>query len=728
MVSAMEGALNPIARAERQAAAQVDAFLAAESGPEGFGARLVELAGRVACGLRDGFHCRLPPVADRPRPDPTWLPVAASDLGARLVADGLIRHDEAANAWTWADDWFGAHLAFRHFDEPDPGELRETVGAMLRYGKSQTAEGVLALFASRWIEAGANDETELAPFLDARIGVEALAVAFVLRAPAGEEAGLGPALEAFTRALDGVFGSPRELERSRPRLREVQVLERAQLRLRGLGWARPARRLLLERLLHQNQRVLEMEPCHEAALAGAARARAELSGLEEKLPAAPAAGERPDAVLESSAGPEGATAPGGSTPTADEMLLSELRTSRRLVDTDPPRAVEAAQRALAVLARELAAEAIGCMPGYPTFDQLAKWLRTNGLLPGRLNHDVYIIEFGESLTGGRFEHHCLAALSRLARWYFGEYRGTGLPPELSAGPIPGPRSLSAGSGDDTAAPPAPGARGPAMQTTRRGRTRPGPRETEPSPRQQELARELGVPVRIEEPRTGMILLLVPGGELWMGGDPTDPETSHHEQPRLRVRLRPFYCGVAPVLQEEWARLLGPNRSDFPGPRRPATNFAWEELQEFLARANRDREGPPLRLLSEAEWEHAARAGTKTPYWWGESYRPGWANCSEEGFGSGRQETSEPGEYPPNPFGLLDIHGNVDEWCADFWHPTLAGHSPFGLPRERTGDDFHTVRGGSWCSSPPELRTSFRRCVISPLRFADTGFRCAMGVG
>lgn len=888
MASAMEETLNPIAEARRRAAAQVADLLATDPGPGGFGVRLVALAGAVARQVRDGFHRRLPCAAKFPQADPTWLPVAASDLADRLAADGLIRHDEDANTWVWSDDWFGAELALRDLERPGPDELREMVGALLRGGTSKTAEGALALLVDRWIAEGATDHAELKPFLESKMGVEAIASALALRAPFGPEESLGPALDAFTRFLDGVFGSPRELERPPARLREAWVLDRVQARLARLAEARPARRLLVRRILHQSLRVLEMEPRHEDALHNVARAHAVLGGLEDQPAAAfeewgqaiaalepfaastpfgaegkwardflstccrailelppegdparrravfaaaeralaaqarsgtaeeeslrlqllfldgmldpdrdasdngallegcrervdrlvriaphdrryregrqaflreyaeyldPADPERAAAIRaeahrlaladarelpatekearEGSPAPAEPATPGVAQAAADEQLLAEIRLTWRTAVEDPPRAVEAAQRALVVLCRSLAEEAIGCVPGHPTADHLASWLQGSGILPDRLVHAIQVIDLGGGWSGNRTGRHCHAAISRLARWYFGEHRRTELPPELAAGALAGPRLRAVEIGGVATGPAVEGASGesgPAGDAAPRSRARLGPRETEPSRRQHELARELGVPVRIEEPRTGMVLLLVPGGELWMGGDPTDSETTRNEQPRLRVRLRPFYCGAAPVLQEEWARLLAPNRSDFPGPRLPVTNLVWGQVQEFLELVNRGRKGPPLRLLSEAEWEHAARAGATTPYWWGWSYRAGWANCSEEGVGSGPQGTSEPGEYPPNPFGLLDIHGNVCEWCADFWFPTLEGYSPFGLPRARSEDDLHSLRGGSWRSLPDELRASARRCALPPIRFGDIGFRCAVSVG
>jgi len=255
----------------------------------------------------------------------------------------------------------------------------------------------------------------------------------------------------------------------------------------------------------------------------------------------------------------------------------------------------------------------------------------------------------------------------------------------------------------------------------------GPRETELGTRQRELARELGLPVTIEDPLLGVSLLLIPGGEYWMGADPSDGEAASNERPRLRIRLRPFYCAIAPVLQEEWERIAEASGSEFRAPRLPVTNISWSDAQNFLERTNHGRQGPPLRLLSEAEWEYATRAGTTTPFWWGASYKRGRANCSEDGLGSGRQATNPPGYYPPNPFGLFDLLGNVWEWCEDSYSQDLRGQSLFGLPRTGQENKLRTLRGGGWTSLPGDLRASRRRGEPHAFRSGEVGFRCGMSL-
>lgn len=236
-----------------------------------------------------------------------------------------------------------------------------------------------------------------------------------------------------------------------------------------------------------------------------------------------------------------------------------------------------------------------------------------------------------------------------------------------------------------------------------------------------------MPPVVEDERTGIVLVLIPGGEYWMGASFGDGNAEEAESPRRRVRVPPFYLGAGPVMQAEWLRLMETNPSTLTGDRRPVDRVSWLDAQEFLRRANEGRSGPPLRLPIEAEWELAARGGTDTAYWWGPEYRTGWMNCSEDGFGSGIQETTDVGRFPPNPFGLFDILGNLGEWCQDLWKKSYRGAPRFATPQPTGDPTALVIRGGSWLSFPENARVSSRYGYGDKFGSMAIGFRCAQSL-
>jgi serine/threonine protein kinase len=236
------------------------------------------------------------------------------------------------------------------------------------------------------------------------------------------------------------------------------------------------------------------------------------------------------------------------------------------------------------------------------------------------------------------------------------------------------------------------------------------------------AKRLGLPLAIEDVALGMAFVLIPGGEFWMGAGADDADASEDEWPRHPVTMKPFYMAVAPVTQHQWSR-LEQNRSRFRGDRRPVESASWNDIRRFLGLANARRHGPHLRLPTESEWERAARGGAETPYWWGPRYGTGMANCNEGrmfSFGS----SSAVGQYPPNPFGLLDVLGNVWEWCQDRWHPDYRRAPADGSAWETGSDLLRVRRGGSWQSRPDYLRASTRAFYSQQDASSDVSFRCA----
>jgi formylglycine-generating enzyme required for sulfatase activity len=143
-----------------------------------------------------------------------------------------------------------------------------------------------------------------------------------------------------------------------------------------------------------------------------------------------------------------------------------------------------------------------------------------------------------------------------------------------------------------------------------------------------------------------------------------------------------------------------------------------------------RSGQDYRLLTEAEWEYVARAGTATPFWWGSTISPQQANYNGSYlYGNGgaegeyREQTVAVANFPANPWGLFQVHGNVLEWCEDVWHDNYDGAPSNGSAWLEGGNAYsHVVRGGSWLSFPQDIRSAFRAKASAILRIDNLGFR------
>ncbi|MBF0093513.1 MAG: SUMF1/EgtB/PvdO family nonheme iron enzyme [Alphaproteobacteria bacterium] len=229
------------------------------------------------------------------------------------------------------------------------------------------------------------------------------------------------------------------------------------------------------------------------------------------------------------------------------------------------------------------------------------------------------------------------------------------------------------------------------------------------------------------------VVVVPAGNFMMGSD--------DEGPVRRVTIpRPFAVGKYEVTQAEYEAVMGNNPSAFKKPRNPVENVSWDDAREFIrklnakvspvARASTGGDGP-YRLLTESEWEYAARAGTTTDYWWGDEASHEHANYGEEeccgGTARGRDRwegTSPVGSFPANAFGLHDMHGNVGEWVQDCWNDDYSG-APTDGSAWVTGDcNQRVLRGGSWYDVPWDLRSALRGGNDTGDRIVSIGFRLA----
>lgn len=257
------------------------------------------------------------------------------------------------------------------------------------------------------------------------------------------------------------------------------------------------------------------------------------------------------------------------------------------------------------------------------------------------------------------------------------------------------------------------------------------------------AKHLSVPVEMTN-SIGMKCILVPPGEFMMGSSDSEYDHTSNEGPLHRVRItRPFYLGVYEVNQGEYRQVMGSNPSTFSrdGPsagkvadqntdRLPVEQVSWENALGFCLRLSQ-KDGRRYRLPTEAEWEFACRAGTTTPFSFGNTLNGSQANCDgnqpygTEGKGPFLQRTTTVGSYRPNSLGLYDLHGNVREWCADWYDPNYYRGSPVDDPRGATSGVYRVVRGGTWYLEAKLCRSAFRGCSVPGSQYYDLGFRVAV---
>jgi formylglycine-generating enzyme required for sulfatase activity len=224
------------------------------------------------------------------------------------------------------------------------------------------------------------------------------------------------------------------------------------------------------------------------------------------------------------------------------------------------------------------------------------------------------------------------------------------------------------------------------------------------------------------------MIVIPGGRFTMGSPDTDEDRKKNEGPQHEVTFsKPFAVGKTDVTFAQWdmcaAARACPKLSDSGWGRddRPVIQVTWEEAKGYVTWLKR-MTGKEYRLLSEAEWEYAARAGTTSIYPWGDEFGKGNANCN--GCGGEWEKTSRVGSFKPNAFGLYDMHGNVWQWVEDCYHESYQGAPTDGSAwiKDCWGPS-HVFRGGSWLAVPQSARSA-SRMRMSDVRANDIGFRVA----
>ena len=218
------------------------------------------------------------------------------------------------------------------------------------------------------------------------------------------------------------------------------------------------------------------------------------------------------------------------------------------------------------------------------------------------------------------------------------------------------------------------------------------------------------------------LRVIPAGEFVMGGSDADKFANDTERPRHVVCFTgAFRMAVFPVTNGEF-RCYVPDFAAEESDDLPAVNVSWREAVGYCAWLAAET-GERVRLPSEAEWEYACRAGTRTPFHTGIEITPAEANFpyDEHGFRVGRGARTPAGRLAPNAFGLESMHGNVCEWCADTWHPTYQGAPGDGSAWIDAGTR-RVIRGGAWDYLPRLLRSSWRDALPETTRRDNVGFR------
>jgi formylglycine-generating enzyme required for sulfatase activity/class 3 adenylate cyclase len=217
------------------------------------------------------------------------------------------------------------------------------------------------------------------------------------------------------------------------------------------------------------------------------------------------------------------------------------------------------------------------------------------------------------------------------------------------------------------------------------------------------------------------LIAIRGGSFAMGSndDPT-------ERPVHQVTIKPFSIGKYPVTVQEWNECAAAKACGLTAIGKddaPVSNVSWSDAQQYaayLAQATKK----PYRLPSEAEWEYAARGGTQTKYWWGDKLQQGMAGCKDCGDLAAEQP-AKVGSFKPNPFGLHDMGGGVDQWVEDCWHKTYQGAPGDGSAWSGGDCSAHVLRSGSWKNDSRYVRPSNRDGYDTNVRYPTHGFRVAL---
>jgi uncharacterized protein (TIGR02996 family) len=226
----------------------------------------------------------------------------------------------------------------------------------------------------------------------------------------------------------------------------------------------------------------------------------------------------------------------------------------------------------------------------------------------------------------------------------------------------------------------------------------------------------------------MAFSFIPPGTFLMGR-PEGETGEDDEVPQHRVTLtKGFFLGAHQVTQAQWQAVMGSNRSHFRGDNLPVTKVSWEDCKELRQKLG-ERDGNRYRLPTEAEWEYACRAGTTTAFFFGETISTDQANYDdrypyfEDGTGVCRKTTTPVGSFPPNTWGLFNMHDNVCEWCSDWYGPYQKEDEQD--PKGGIDGDTRVLRGGSWVDDLLGCRSGYRHRSRPSYRLDNGGCRVVL---
>ncbi|WP_414548101.1 SUMF1/EgtB/PvdO family nonheme iron enzyme [Anabaena sp. CCY 0017] len=224
------------------------------------------------------------------------------------------------------------------------------------------------------------------------------------------------------------------------------------------------------------------------------------------------------------------------------------------------------------------------------------------------------------------------------------------------------------------------------------------------------------------------MVQIPGGTFTMGSPAGEAQRENDEGPQRQVRVPSFFMCKYPVTQAQYQAIMGTNPARFKGEKRPVEQVSWDDAVEFCKKLGQ-RTGKIYRLPSEAEWEYACRAGTTTPFYFGETITTDLVNYDGNfPYGSApkgeyREQTTDVGNFPPNSFGLYDMHGNIWEWCQDIYNSSYQGAPIDGSPWLNGSDNnIKLLRGGSWDFHAWDCRSANRYRFARASRYSSIGFR------